>query len=55
MIYCATSDCGGRQVDHVFDANSDNDAFEFATAQGWYFVEQAQTEIVFVPDERVLN
>ena len=55
LIYCATSKCSDRQVDHIFDANSDNEALEFAKAHGWYFVEQAQTEIVLTLDKRVLN
>jgi len=55
LTYVATSNCGGREVDHIFESHSDDDALDFATSQGWWFVEQAQTEIVFTPDERVLN
>ena len=39
MIYCATSKCDGREVDHVFESSSDEDALEFAASQGWYFLE----------------
>ncbi len=56
MIYCATSTCDGREVDHVFESDSDDEALEFAESQGWYFVEQeTDIELVFIPDTRVLH
>ncbi len=39
----------------ALEDDSDNGALEFAKSQGWWFVEQAQTEVVFIPDTRVLH
>lgn len=50
MIYCATSFIEGLEVDHLFDAETDEAAIEFATAQGWYFVEEDVTFRPWVPE-----